>query len=80
MSSLHGASTTSMCAATESPESNSTEIITDQTTNTADTVQHTVHSTPGTHQFVRSSKHFDLAEPSAERTINISGNYSYEVR
>jgi len=58
MSSLHGASTTSKCTATESPKTNSTEIIVDQTTITADIVQHTAHL--GQTNLFHSSKHFGL--------------------
>jgi len=58
MSSVHGASTISMCTATESKKTNSTEIIIDQTTNTADIVQRTVRL--GQTNLFHSSKHFGL--------------------
>lgn len=58
MSSLHGASTISMRTATESPKTNSTEIVIAQTRNTADRVQRTVHL--GQTSLFHSSKRFSL--------------------
>jgi len=58
MSSLHGASPSSVCTATESPKTNSTEIVIDQTTNTTDIVQCTAHL--GQTNLFHSSKRFGL--------------------